>query len=95
MIFAPPAGLESVLIPGHDDVSGFDGHRNSLLGVKWCAGSIAAGKRDGSLLDQLIRPPQHRRGNGQAEGLRGLEVDDQVELRGLLHGELGGLRALQ
>ena len=35
-------------------------------------------------LDDLIRPRQHCRWDGQAEGLRGLEVDNQLKLRGLL-----------
>ena len=46
-------------------------------------------------LDHLIRPPQQRRGDRQAEGLRGLEVDDEIELVGLLNGEVGGLRPLE
>ena len=37
-----------------------------------------------ALLDHLIRPLQQRLGDRQAEGLGGLEVDDQLELRGLL-----------
>ena len=39
----------------------------------------------------LIRPLQERRRHPQAEGLRGLEVDRQLELRGLLDGEVGRL----
>ena len=38
-------------------------------------------------LDHLIRPQQQRRRDRQAEGLGGLEVDDQLELRGLLDRE--------
>src|SRR4029077_6450259 len=38
-----------------------------------------------SLRDHLIRPLQERWRNRQAEGLRGLEIDDQFELRRLLH----------
>src|SRR4030095_5770031 len=34
--------------------------------------------------DHLIRPRQQQRGDGEAEGFGGLEVDDQLELRGLL-----------
>ena len=37
-------------------------------------------------LDHLIRPLQERRRDRQAEGLGGLEVDDQLELGGLLDG---------
>src|SRR5260370_35149439 len=46
-------------------------------------------------LDHLIRPLEERRRGGQAEGLGGLEVDDQFELGGLLDGEIGGLGASQ
>jgi hypothetical protein len=44
-----------------------------------------------ALLDHLVRPPQHRGRDGEAERLRGLEVDDQFELRGLLDRKVGGL----
>jgi hypothetical protein len=47
------------------------------------------------LLDHLIRPPEERRRDRQAEGLRGLEVDHQLELGGLLDGEIAGLGALE
>src|SRR5262252_10945840 len=47
------------------------------------------------LLDQLIRPLQHRRRERQAEGLGGLEVDDELELRGLLDRQVGGLGPLE
>src|SRR5258706_13472358 len=47
------------------------------------------------LFDHLIRPEQERFRDGQAEGLGGLEIDDQLELRGLLHGEIGGLGPLE
>src|SRR5262249_13218589 len=43
----------------------------------------------------LIRPRQQCRWNGQPERLRGLEVDDQLELRGLLDWEVRRLGALQ
>src|SRR6266446_5959449 len=35
------------------------------------------------------------RGDGQAEGFGGLEVDNQLEAHGLLHGQVGGLGAFQ
>src|SRR5712691_11000273 len=38
------------------------------------------------LLEHLVRLYQERRGERDPEGLGGLEVDDQLELRGLLHG---------
>jgi hypothetical protein len=42
------------------------------------------------LFNHLIRSREERRGDRQAEGLRGLQIDDQLELRGLLHGQVGG-----
>ncbi len=47
------------------------------------------------LLDHLIRPLQERRRDRQAQGLRGLEVDYQVELCGLLNREISRFRALE
>src|SRR5437870_7409968 len=44
-------------------------------------------------LDDLIRPPQHRRRDREAERLRGLEVDHQLELGGLLHRKIAWLGA--
>src|SRR5215470_2107677 len=35
-------------------------------------------------LDELVRSPQHRRRDGQAERLHGLEIDDQLEFGRLL-----------
>jgi hypothetical protein len=42
-------------------------------------------------LDYLICPLEERLRDREAEGLRGLEVDHQLELRRLLDGEIGGL----
>ena len=36
------------------------------------------------LLDNPIRSQQQRRRDGEAEGLGGLEVDDELEARGLV-----------
>src|SRR5216683_3153549 len=50
----------------------------------------------GSSLDHPIRPLQERRRDRQAEGLGGLEVDDQVELdRGLSTGRSPGFAPLR
>ena len=38
---------------------------------------------------------QERRGDRDPERLGGLQVDDQLELRGLLHGQVRGFGALQ
>src|SRR5262249_34662907 len=48
-----------------------------------------------SLLDHLVRLEQERRGEGEAERLGRLEVDDQVEFQGLLHGQVPRLGAVQ
>jgi hypothetical protein len=47
------------------------------------------------LLDHLVRPEQQRRRDGQPEGLRRLQVDDELELGGLLDREVARLGALQ
>ena len=49
----------------------------------------------GALLDYLIGSQQERRRNRQPEHLRGLEVDHQLKLGGLLDREFSGLSALQ
>jgi hypothetical protein len=45
--------------------------------------------------DHLIRSHQHVGRDRDANLLSGLEIDDQLELRRLLHGQIGRLRALQ
>ena len=47
------------------------------------------------LLDYLVRTQQQRVRDREAERLRRREIDDQLELRGLLDGEIGGLRAFE
>ena len=46
------------------------------------------------LLDHLIRPRQHVRRDSESDLLRGLEIDDELELRRLLDGDVGRLGAL-
>ena len=61
-----------------------------LFGTRWKL-------REGSgvlSLDHLVRLRQHRRRNRQAESLGGLEIDHQLELRGLLNREICGLGSL-
>src|SRR5438309_4932797 len=48
-----------------------------------------------SLLYYLIRPQQQRVGDRQPQGLRGLHVDDQLELRRLIDRQVAGIGALQ
>ena len=46
------------------------------------------------LLDHLVRSYQHIRRNRQADLLRCFQVDDELELLRLLHGEVSGLGSL-
>src|SRR5215813_4039839 len=48
-----------------------------------------------ALLDDLVRTAQHRLRDRQAKGLRRLEVDDQLELGGLLDWQISGLGSSQ
>src|SRR5438132_7531741 len=77
--------------------------------IQWSALSLTAAPRQeaarppsvsarrgtfaGSSLDYLVRPQQQRLRNRQPEGLGGLEIDDQLELRGLLHRKIRRFRA--
>ena len=45
--------------------------------------------------DHLIGAPEQRQRHGEAKSLRGLEVDDQLDLRGLLDWQIGWLFALE
>src|SRR6266540_2803358 len=47
------------------------------------------------LLEHLVRLEKDGRGNREAEGLGGLEVNDQLEFRGLLHRQVSGFGAFQ
>src|SRR6266498_1916406 len=46
-------------------------------------------------LDHLVRSNQHLLWNRHADLLRRFQIDDELELRRLLHGEIGGLRAFE
>src|SRR4030095_9692622 len=48
-----------------------------------------------SIIDDLVGPDQQRLRDREPERLRGLVVDDQLELRGLLDREVGGFGALE
>ena len=45
-----------------------------------------------ALLDHLVGAGERRQRNGQAERIGGLEIDDQIDLGGLLHRQLGWLQ---
>ena len=47
------------------------------------------------LSDDLVRLEQDERGNREPKRLGGLEVDDQLELHGLLYGEISRFGAFQ
>jgi hypothetical protein len=46
-------------------------------------------------LDDFVGGGQQRRRNGEAEGFGGLQIDDQLETRGLLDRQIAGLCAFQ
>jgi hypothetical protein len=47
------------------------------------------------LPNHLIRSSQHIRRNRHADLLGGLQIDDELELDRLLHGQVGGLRPFE
>ena len=49
----------------------------------------------GAFLDHLIRPRQHVGWNRQADLLGGFEIDHELELRRLLHRQIGRFGTLQ
>jgi hypothetical protein len=53
------------------------------------------GRRSERLLNDLIRPQQQRRRDGEAECLGGLEVDDEFELGRLFDRKVGRLGAFE
>src|ERR1700736_3735948 len=45
--------------------------------------------------DRLVGATEQRQRHGEAERLRGLEIDDQLDFRGLLDRQIGRLHALE
>jgi hypothetical protein len=63
--------------------------------VWWKMQGRPSGSSACSLLDDLVGPREHRRRDRQAERLGGRPVDHEIELRGLLDGQVAGLGALR
>src|SRR5687767_12331615 len=71
-----------------DTPGGFCQHAGRFL-------ETAVGWLGGALLDHLGSLGEHVRGDGEAEGLGCLEVDDEVEAHRLLDGEVSRLGAFE
>src|SRR5262245_13887362 len=69
---------------------GWDGWRESSRRRR-----IAGDGRIGRSLDDLVRPPQHGWRDSEPERLRGLKVDDKLELRRSHDRQVRGLRSLE
>ena len=69
------------------------GHR--APGESECCPQEPAALVEHALLDDLVRPQQQRLRDVEPERLRGLQIDDEVELCRLLHGQVCRLGALQ
>jgi hypothetical protein len=66
--------------------------------VAGASGGVKRGGGDDRVLaglpDDLVGLEEECRGDREAERLGGLEIDDQLEFRGLLDGQVPGLGAL-
>src|SRR5262245_1568582 len=60
----------------------------------WSAATRVMRQR-AALSDHLIRLEEERRRDSEVEGLGGLEIDDQLEFRGLLYGQVSRLGAFE
>src|SRR5713226_8963773 len=95
--------LAVIVVRSLDGSSGLS-KSDPRAGVKKVAGGIfpSARRREASaslhshpcLFDHLVGHDEDGLWDGEVECLRGLQVDDQMEPRGLLDGEVGGLGSL-
>src|SRR5262245_35846350 len=69
--------------------------RAALIGASVEAGGGAVTSAAARSLDNLVGPGQDGRRHGESQSPRGLEVDDELELRRLLDRQVGGPRALE
>jgi hypothetical protein len=93
----PIAVVSMVGTPWDGDASPFQRARATRYESDDAVDVLTAGREIPSWADSfnhLIRPLQDRRRDRQAERLGGLEVDDELELGGLLDRKLGGLALL-
>jgi hypothetical protein len=69
----------------------------AALGICDLLATTSEGRRTvlGALLEDLGGLEQHVVGDGEAEGLGGLEVDDELELAGLLDRKISRLGAFE
>jgi DDE_Tnp_1-associated len=61
----------------------------------WCSDNGGFRAPESSSANHLVRLKQDGGGNGEAEGLGRLQVDDQLKLHRLLDGQVGGLGPLE
>jgi hypothetical protein len=63
--------------------------------TEFASAAVDFAKPRTDLLDHLVGPAEHREWHADAECLGCLEIDDQLNLCRLLHGQVGGLVAFQ
>ena len=71
------------------------GHGCALARAALCHKATDAPQQKASLLDQLVGAQQERFGDREAERLSSLEIDEQLNFRGLLDGQISWLFALE